>query len=81
MLEAMASGLPVVATYHGGIPEAVTSGEDGVLVSERSPSELAAALEELMTKTGQLEQFSANASESVRARFGFEGQICNLEDI
>jgi len=81
MLEAMASGLPVVATYHGGIPEAVTSGQDGVLVAERSPAELAAALEDLMTKTGQLEIFSDNAAESVRSRFGFDGQICNLEDI
>src|SRR5260370_4623306 len=32
MLEAMASGLPVVATRHGGIPEAVREGVDGILV-------------------------------------------------
>src|SRR3712207_7922014 len=35
MLEAMASGLPVFATTHGGIPEAIENGVSGVLVAER----------------------------------------------
>ena len=35
MLEAMASGLPVFATNHGGIPEAIESGVSGILVAER----------------------------------------------
>src|SRR5207253_7726673 len=35
MLEAMASGLPVFATDHGGIPEAAENGVSGVLVRER----------------------------------------------
>ena len=34
MLEAMATGLPVLATQHGGIPEAVTHGTHGLLVPE-----------------------------------------------
>ncbi|MCP4846954.1 MAG: colanic acid biosynthesis glycosyltransferase WcaL, partial [Verrucomicrobiaceae bacterium] len=81
MLEAMACGLPVVATYHGGIPEAVTSGEDGYLVAERSPKDLASALDALMSTPGKLENFSTNAADSVRRKFDFENQIRNLEDI
>ncbi len=81
MLEAMACGLPVVATLHGGIPEAVSHGSDGFLVPERSPDELAAALIELMEDPGKLAEFSRNAAVSVRERFGFESQIRNLEDI
>ena len=81
MLEAMAAGLPVVATYHGGIPEAVTNGADGLLVPERSPEELAKALDEMMSNNEKFEEFSVKAAESVRERFGFEGQILNLEDI
>ena len=34
MLEAMASRLPVLATEHGGIPEAIEHGQSGILVPE-----------------------------------------------
>ena len=44
MLEAMATGLPVFATEHGGIPEAIENGVSGVLVPERDDEALARAL-------------------------------------
>ena len=44
MLEAMATGLPVFATEHGGIPEAIENGVSGVLVPERDDEALAQAL-------------------------------------
>ena len=47
MLEAMASGLPVFATRHGGIPEAVENKVSGILVNERDHRALADALIEL----------------------------------
>ncbi|MBI4534719.1 MAG: glycosyltransferase family 4 protein, partial [Ignavibacteriae bacterium] len=34
VVEAMASGLPVISTYHAGIPETITDGEDGILLQE-----------------------------------------------
>lgn len=46
--EAMATGLPVVGTRHGGIPELVIPGENGELVPERDPPALAAAIVRLM---------------------------------
>ena len=81
MLEAMASGLPVVATYHGGIPEAVTSGSDGLLVPERSPEELGDALLQMMGDPDLLASTSREAARSVRANFGFDTQIANLETL
>lgn len=44
ILEAMAAGLPVVATRVGGTPEVVLDDRTGLLVSPRDPAELAAAL-------------------------------------
>ena len=81
MLEAMATGLPVVATLHGGIPEAVTSGHDGLLVPEHSSVELAEALLKLMDQPSELARTSLNAAASVRAKFGSERQIAALENI
>ncbi len=81
MLEAMATGLPVVATLHGGIPEAVTSGSEGLLVAEKSPAELAQAILDLMNNPAALRHFSKNAAISVREKFSSDSQIAALESI
>ncbi len=81
MLEAMATGLPVVATQHGGIPEAVTHGGDGLLVPERSPAELAAALLRVLADDALRARLGASAARSVRAQFGSEAQVAHLEDL
>ena len=81
MLEAMATGLPVVATLHGGIPEAVKNGHDGLLVPERSPEELAQAITRFMSDPSLLAQSSQNAADSVRANFGGDAQIAAMEDV
>ncbi len=80
MLEAMASGLPVVATRHGGIPEAVTHGEDGLLVEEKDAAGLAEALCTLLADPDTLARFSRQAAASVRARFGSEAALAALEE-
>jgi glycosyltransferase involved in cell wall biosynthesis len=79
MLEAMASGLPVVATRHGGIPEAVQSGHNGLLVPERDSRALAAALFEIADNAGIYQSFSRNAAESVREKFEQTRSVTMLE--
>ena len=79
MLEAMAAGLPVVATQHGGIPEAVTSGKDGLLVEEKDFEALSDAILKLTNDTDLLAQYSSQAKESVTDKFGFDEQIAAME--
>ena len=65
LLEAMAVGVPVVATRVGGVPELVTSGHDGVLVAPGDPSALAAALEDLLRDPSRRAALTAAASSTV----------------
>jgi colanic acid/amylovoran biosynthesis glycosyltransferase len=48
LMEALAQGIPVIATRHSGIPELVRDGEAGFLVPERDPDALAEKLEYLI---------------------------------
>jgi colanic acid/amylovoran biosynthesis glycosyltransferase len=47
LMEAMATGLPVISTHHSGIPELVDDGKSGCLVHERDVAELTDALGQL----------------------------------
>ena len=79
MLEAMATGLPVFATTHGGIPEAIENGASGVLVAEGDADALA---QELLKAAGQperLTQFASNGAKAVAGKFEQEEQIRKLE--
>ena len=79
MLEAMATGLPVAATLHGGIPEAVTDGETGFLVEERDDEGLASVLLRLAAHPDLWASMSAAAAKSVREEFSQERAIEKLE--
>jgi len=72
ILEAMAAGLPVVASSVGGVPEAVEDGATGLLVPPRDPVRLAAALERLLVDPALRRRLGSNGRERVREHFGLE---------
>jgi glycosyltransferase involved in cell wall biosynthesis len=81
MLEAMASGLPVFATEHGGIPEAIEHGMSGVLVAERDEEELAWALLNAVEDRHFLSQIARNGAQIVGKKFNLRVQAGRLEDV
>ena len=81
ILEAMASGLPVFATDHGGIPEAVKNGVSGVLVRERDHEALANALLNATQDSDSLARIARNGAEVVRKNFDLQAQAQRLEEI
>ena len=79
ILEAMATGLPVLATRHGGIPEAVEDGRCGALVAERDYRSLAEEMKKITRTPHSFAEMGVLASESVAAEFEQQAQIRQLE--
>lgn len=65
LLEAMAAGLPVVATRVGGIPELAADGTNALLVPPANPSELANALRKLLQSAALRNQLTRAAAQVV----------------
>jgi colanic acid/amylovoran biosynthesis glycosyltransferase len=79
VLEAMATGLPVAGTRHGGIPEAVDHGRTGLLVPEEDHVALANAMQEITHAPGLLTDMGLRARAAVTDRFEQDTQIDLLE--
>jgi colanic acid/amylovoran biosynthesis glycosyltransferase len=81
MLEAMASGLPVFATNHSGIPEAIENRISGVLVAERDDDALTRALFEWTSQPAELSCLAREGTRAVREKFEQTAQVRVLEEI
>lgn len=70
--EAMAMGLPVVSTYHGGIPELVEEGVSGLLVPERDVEALVEKLGDLMQHPDRWAEMGHAGRTSVETHFDLD---------
>ncbi len=75
LLEAMATGLPVVVTDVGGNPEIVRDRIDGLLVPRGDAAACAAAFVRLFTEPGLIAKLGANARGRVRAKYRIEQTV------
>lgn len=83
MLEAMACGLPVVATGHSGIPEAVSDGIEGCLVAQDDPDALATAVASVLGDPELFRRMSASARHRIIEEFSSQRaieQLCKAYD-
>jgi glycosyltransferase involved in cell wall biosynthesis len=75
ILEAMATGLPIVATRVGGNPELVEDGVTGCLVRRREPSAMAGAIREYLEDPAAMRRHGEAARRKVERSFGLDAMV------
>jgi glycosyltransferase involved in cell wall biosynthesis len=81
LLEAMGSGLPVIATRVGGLGEVVEDRSQGILVPAEDPQELAKAILELLRDPALRSQLGRNARRRVEERYTTERMCRQYEKV
>lgn len=80
-LEAMASGVPVIGSTSGGIPEVVANGETGWLAAPGDVETMAARAIELLGNPERYRQFSADARSRAEQQFNVHARVKDYEEI
>jgi N-acetyl-alpha-D-glucosaminyl L-malate synthase BshA len=80
-LEAMACGVPVVATRVGGVPEVVEHGVSGLLAEAEDPAGYSRAVSELLGDRERARAMGAAARRSVEERFQRDAIVSRYEDL
>lgn len=81
LVEATASGLPIVATNVGGNPEVVEHGFNGILVPSEDSQALADALIDLARNTDTMQRMAINARIKAEKDFSNTAMVEKLEDV
>lgn len=81
VLEAMAAGVPVLATTVGGIPEAVADGVEGFLVAPGDVAALAARLLQLLQDDALAQRMGAAGRRKVEAMFSTQAVLPRVEQM
>lgn len=80
LIEAQATGMPIVSTRHADIPEIVLDGTSGLLSQEGDAQALASNLERLVTDTSRWAPMGRAGREHVEANHDLHRQVSRLED-
>jgi glycosyltransferase involved in cell wall biosynthesis len=81
MVEAMANGLPIIATDQGAIIESVIDGKNGFIVPAENPEMIAEKLVLLISDAKLRTQFSTNSKQFYNANFTEEKMVENLTKV
>ena len=80
-VEAMAAGVPPIATAHGSFPELITPGVDGMLFRPGDPAALALAIADVESNPERYEDYGDQARKTYEERFDPERIMAELIEI
>ena len=80
-IEAMAAGLPVVASRVGGLLDLIDDGQTGLLAQPGNPDSFAAALRQLLDNPGRAREMGERARAHVRQRYSFDRMVQSFEGL
>jgi len=81
VIEASAAGLPVIATYHAGIPDVIINGETGLLVDEHDVEAMAEKMMQLIENKELAMQLGRNGKERVKNNFTLDNHLRVIDEL
>jgi glycosyltransferase involved in cell wall biosynthesis len=81
VLEAMAAGVPIVATRVEGTPEAIRDGQDGLIVAPGDPVALAAAIRRIIARQVDVDALRTSALERQTRQFSDRSMAAGVAEV
>ena len=81
LIEASASGMPVISSFHCDIPEVVVHNETGLLANEKDVSALASHLEYFVLNPGKVTEMGSNGRRHAEANYSTRKLKADLETL
>lgn len=81
VLEASAAGLPVISTYHAGIPDVIIDGKTGLLCNEHDVDSMAANIISLLDNLNFAKELGRVGKTNIKDNFSMERHITSLQHV
>jgi glycosyltransferase involved in cell wall biosynthesis len=81
LIEAQASGKPVIGTRVGGVPEAIKDGESGLLIDPGNVEQLAESIVRLLLDEELAREMGENGKIYVKSRFDIKKNVTQITNI